>query len=157
MQVLINCVKNSIDAISTRRCRGVGRRGVVRLISGVYPERHGHFLSLSICDDGGGISPKILEQLSSGRRLLTTTKGEKGSGLGLNLVKDFVRRLGGRVRLASAAEDVGDLPAGTVITLCLPSDERTAARGETDGDVLEIVPCHCYTEYRKRIEGLLRE
>jgi nitrogen fixation/metabolism regulation signal transduction histidine kinase len=57
MQVLINCVKNSIDAISTRRCRGVGRWGVVRLISGVYPERHGHFLSLSICDDGGG-SPR---------------------------------------------------------------------------------------------------
>ena len=80
-----------------------------------------------------------------------------GSEAGLNLVKDFVRRLGGRVRLASAAEDVGDLPAGTVITLCLPSNEMTAARGETDGYVLEIVPCDRYTEYRKRIEGLLRE
>ena len=61
------------------------------------------------------------------------------------------------MRLATAAEDVGDLPAGTVITLCLPSNEVTAAIGETDGDVLEIVPCHHYTEYRKRIEGLLRE
>lgn len=57
----------------------------------------------SIEDNGIGIPPKVREQLFDSSKIFSTrgTKGEKGTGLGLTLCKDFVNKNGGELWLES--------------------------------------------------------
>lgn len=69
------------------------------------PEVDGHWVRVSVCDDGAGMPPAILEQVRL-RLYGTTTKRRRGQrggmGLGLYWVQDHLDRLNGRVpRFAS--------------------------------------------------------
>jgi signal transduction histidine kinase len=74
--------------------------------------------SLTIADDGPGIEPKHRASLFT---LFFTTKGEKGTGLGLWLVRSMVEKLGGRIRFRSRTAAECSRP-GTVFNLWIPLD-----------------------------------
>ena len=52
-----------------------------------------------------------------------TTKGDKGTGIGLWVVKGIVERLGGRIAVVSST--TGD--TGTLFTIVLPSSQSASA------------------------------
>jgi signal transduction histidine kinase len=61
------------------------------------------FIEVSIQDTGVGINPEITSKLFSFAKQYTTdgTVGEKGTGLGLPLCKEFVERNGGKIWVES--------------------------------------------------------
>ncbi len=67
-------------------------------------------LSLSVCDDGPGFPPDMLE---SGIRAFVTHRPD-GTGLGLSMVQRFARAQGGQITLANTQ------PHGACVTLLLP-------------------------------------
>ncbi len=71
---------------------------------------------IEVEDTGVGIPQENLEKLFKDRGQLTTrgTADEKGSGLGLLLVKDFVQKNNGRIDVESVVDQ------GTTFTLTLP-------------------------------------
>ncbi|AKQ46188.1 hypothetical protein TH63_12040 [Rufibacter radiotolerans] len=72
---------------------------------------------ISISDQGVGINPDQLKELQQGNLEHVTTygtKGEKGSGIGLNLSKEFVERHGGELVILS------ETGAGSTFTFSVP-------------------------------------
>jgi len=72
--------------------------------------RDGAMLSLRVSDHGSGFAPQILAQLG---KPYQSTKGRPGSGLGLFLVFNVARTLGGKVEVQNAH-------AGAEVTITLP-------------------------------------
>ncbi|KAA6463335.1 HAMP domain-containing histidine kinase [Acidobacteria bacterium AB60] len=86
-QVLLNLVRNAIEATEQRGAKvGVtleGRRDDVRV---------------TVADQGSGISPELQGRLF---QFGATTKGDRGNGMGLWLVKQLVTRHGGAIEVES--------------------------------------------------------
>lgn len=78
---------------------------------------HKNQLNISIEDDGIGICPNRLEELlrNGGINIQTAgTSGEKGSGLGLNICKEFIAAMGGELQIKS------EINKGSTFTVLLP-------------------------------------
>jgi len=78
---------------------------------GLTVSHDGETLVLAVMDDGPGFAPEMLAQFG---KPYQSSKGRPGGGLGLFLVVNVVRKLGGRVIAENAAE------GGAVVTLYLP-------------------------------------
>jgi signal transduction histidine kinase len=115
-QVLSNLVGNAIDAMAHANGRllirsregrhwPTGRRGVV----------------LTVADTGGGMSPQTRAKIYEP---FFTTKGEKGTGLGLWISREIVDRHQGVLRVRSSQSAGG---SGTVFTLFLPCGDESCA------------------------------
>ena len=104
-QLLSNLVVNSRDSMASGG-RLVIRTRAIRSTDGLR-----HWISLTVADTGCGISPEIQKSMFEP---FVTTKGGKGTGLGLWIVKGIVENHTGRIRVRSA---VGK---GTVINLVFP-------------------------------------
>jgi PAS domain S-box-containing protein len=118
-QIVSNLVANSIDAVSgnaTLHVRTsdspVGCNGATRTVR------------LTIADNGAGIS---LENRTRIFEPFFTTKRSVGTGLGLWVTSELVKKQGGRIRLRSR---VGK---GTVFSIWLPADRRVQQREEPSG------------------------
>jgi signal transduction histidine kinase len=105
-QALVNLIGNAIDAMPA------GGHLHVR----VMPVRHGdaHYARITVADTGIGIRQEIRRDLFT---QFFTTKGSRGTGLGLWLTRDIVQRNRGRLRFRSQTEP----PSGTVFTIYLPA------------------------------------
>jgi PAS domain S-box-containing protein len=111
-QALINLIFNAVDAlpeggaitVRTRRLAGTPEE----------PPR----IALEVADDGVGMSPEIRQRCLEP---FFTTKGERGSGLGLAMVYGVVQRHAGEIELESAPG------AGTAVRLVLPVHAAAAA------------------------------
>ena len=103
-QVFLNLVDNGL-----KHCRP-GDRVVVSL----RQEPGG--LACAVCDDGPGIPAQHLPHVTR-RFYRGTPQGEGGSGLGLSLVAEILRRHGSRLEIDSRAE--GD-ETGTDVRFLLP-------------------------------------
>ncbi len=101
-EALVNLIRNSIDAI-----RGAGK---IR----VEVRREYGRIALEVADDGEGMPPEVQEKLF---RPLFTTKGARGTGLGLASVFTIVQRHGGEISLRSKAGE------GTRFLIVLPAVE----------------------------------
>jgi signal transduction histidine kinase len=112
-QVLSNLVTNAIEASSpggrlhlrvrcTRRWSDPGIRGV----------------RVSVGDNGSGIPPDVQRRLGEP---FFTTKGQRGTGLGLWVTRSIVERYGGEIQLRSS---VTPDRHGTVFSLFLPTNLR---------------------------------
>jgi len=105
-QALVNLIGNALDAMPE------GGRLHVRVamvsVNGAPRAR------ITVADTGMGIRPEIRANLFT---QFFTTKGSRGTGLGLWLTRDIVHRNGGRLRFRSR---IGS-PSGTVFTMFLPS------------------------------------
>src|SRR6266704_3681457 len=104
-QLLSNLVVNSRDSMSSGGKLVMRTRGI-RSTDGLR-----RWISLTVADTGCGISPEIRTSMFEP---FVTTKGGKGTGLGLWIVKGIVENHTGRIRLRSA------LGKGTVINLLFP-------------------------------------
>ncbi|MCV6595501.1 MAG: PAS-domain containing protein [Mangrovicoccus sp.] len=97
---LINLILNARDAMG----KGPGQISV-----SARPDDHG-WMEISVCDSGPGFSQEALRQ---GFDLFFTTKGSEGSGLGLCMVYDHARLMGGTARLSNTGQ-------GAMVLLQLP-------------------------------------
>ena len=90
--IMRNLVHNAI--------KNTPAEGIVNISA--YPENLEKTL-IKITDTGSGMSDAQLKKLKSGKPLKTTrgTQGEAGTGLGLMLVMDFVKRNNGKIEFKS--------------------------------------------------------
>ena len=112
-QVLINLAVNSRDAITSAR-HDAGMPGVghisIRVVATVLRDDDrgdwaqlapGHYLCLSVEDDGPGMPPAVLERAFD--PFFTTKPVGAGTGLGLSSVYGAVNQMGGDVHLGGGA------------------------------------------------------
>ncbi len=103
---LVNLVTNALDALAERGATA-GPPGLVEVH--VFPD--GPWLVWTVRDNGPGIPLDVRRRLFQG---LVTTKGSRGTGLGLLSVQKVAREHGGSVRLES------EPGRGTTVSLVLP-------------------------------------
>ncbi len=109
-QVLLNLVRNA--------CEATNRRGAkVSLIMTGKPDA----VEVVIADEGTGIDPAMIPNLF---QFGASTKGEKGNGMGLWVVKQLVEKYGGTVDLESTPGQ------GTQFTVIWPREIPAAPRVE---------------------------
>jgi signal transduction histidine kinase/CheY-like chemotaxis protein len=118
-QVLVNLLSNAIDAL-----RGVKPPRRLVVDSFVADGR----VSVAVTDNGPGVAPEILERLF---RPFATTKGRRGTGLGLYISRQLVREAAGDLGLAQAsgpgARFLLWLPAAPTAKLAEPGAPAGAA------------------------------
>ena len=108
-QILTNLIGNSLDALDSRPVQALW------ISAAIAP--NGQFVQLLVADNGAGIKPEV------GQRLFEpffSTKGEKGTGLGLYISRTLARACGGELALTEPST-LGWVEAPTtVFTLTLP-------------------------------------
>ncbi|MBN1518073.1 GAF domain-containing sensor histidine kinase [Candidatus Sumerlaeota bacterium] len=112
---LLNLVGNAYDALSER---GGEITVSASLVEG--GEEHGvegadRCISVRVIDDGPGIPPEYQEEIFSP---FFSSKGSRGTGLGLPVTKKIIEEHGGRLKLNS------DSTHGTTFTIILPCVEE---------------------------------
>jgi signal transduction histidine kinase len=108
-QVLSNLVGNAVDAMQTET-----KRLLVRSRNGTDWKTGRKGVVFTVADTGAGISPRALRKVFEP---FYTTKGIGGTGLGLWVSEDIVKRHDGVLRVRSRQSDVD---GGTVFTMFLP-------------------------------------
>ncbi len=108
-QIVSNVIANSIDALPE------GGKLHVRFSGPQVLSGHRRMVRLTIADDGEGIARANLKRIFEP---FFTTKESIGTGLGLWVVSELVKKHEGRLRLRSG------LGKGTVLTLWLPVERR---------------------------------
>ena len=98
-QILVNLVTNAVDA------------GPAQVAISVRPAPDGRRVACAVHDTGSGIAPEHLARIFEP---FFTTKGERGTGLGLPVVRDIVHSYGGTITVDSAPG------RGTTFTFELP-------------------------------------
>lgn len=122
-QALVNLIGNALDAMPDGGMLRVRVRSV--MMDGV------RFARLTVGDTGCGIQQDIRGNLFT---QFFTTKGSRGTGLGLWLTRDIVQRNAGRMRYRSRV----NAPSGTVFGIYLPSvpprsaEQQGSAGTQTD-------------------------
>jgi|GEM_PF-699625 len=86
----------------------------------ISSEESSEGLKVNIADSGVGISPDILAQIQKNEGVITTrgTQNEKGSGLGLLIIRDFLQRHGGSLSIES------EPGKGSCFSVFLPRDNQ---------------------------------
>jgi signal transduction histidine kinase len=87
---LLNIVGNALDALEGRE------NSLVSIQSGT--ENNGAWLRVSVTDNGAGIEPDKLADLF---KPFTSTKGARGTGLGLAVSRKVMREHGGDILVQS--------------------------------------------------------
>ncbi len=104
-QVLSNLVVNAKDSMS--------QGGVLRIRTRVFrKDEMKEMIQIVMADTGSGIAENILPTMFEP---FVTTKGERGTGLGLWIVKGIIENHGGKLRVRSK------LGKGTVFSIALPA------------------------------------
>jgi signal transduction histidine kinase len=107
-QILANIIGNATDAMRQGGCL------TIRISNQKQWQRTGCCVRLTIADNGTGIPPDILPTIFEP---FVTTKGETGTGLGLWVTSEIVKKNGWKIRVRSSRN-----PArrGTVFSLVIP-------------------------------------
>lgn len=105
-QALVNLIGNALDAMPD------GGQLHVRVTA--VSVRRQRCVRITVADTGSGIRSEIRPSLFT---QFFTTKGSRGTGLGLWLTRDIVQRNGGKLRFRSRVAS----PSGTVFSIYLPA------------------------------------
>ena len=100
-EVFVNLLRNAVDAIE----------GEGRVTVRTRAEDDGRNVVVEVSDTGAGMSAEVKDKLF---RPLFTTKGERGTGLGLATCYAILRRHGGDIEVTSAPDE------GTTFVVKLP-------------------------------------
>ncbi|HYR19156.1 MAG TPA: ATP-binding protein [Myxococcales bacterium] len=111
-QVFVNLFVNAVQAIGTERARDGRIMVVVR--------REGARVLAEVSDNGPGIPAGMLNRVFE--PFFTTKPAGQGTGLGLFLCRNIVRRHGGELRVRSTAQH------GTTLVVDLPADPTQPER-----------------------------
>ena len=111
-QVLSNLVSNALESMPTK-----GGRLLLRSRCARNWTAGTEGVSITVADTGTGIHPDIRRKIFEP---FFTTKGHSGTGLGLSVSLEIVRRHSGSLRVRSRQKPSG---SGTVFTLFLPSGQ----------------------------------
>ncbi len=111
-QVFTNLIANAIDAM--------GKGGQMRL--SLRPAEGG--VTVAISDTGHGIPAEHLPNIYEA---FFTTKGERGTGVGLWVIKNILDKLGGRIEVVSSTEPGH---SGTCFTVFVPAVVHTRPAGQ---------------------------
>jgi len=115
-QVLMNLLSNALDAVEPRR-------GLIRVVCRYDAENHETVLE--VIDNGVGIAPAMMKHLFE---LFHSTKGNRGTGLGLAVAKKIIDEHEGSIAVRSAPGE------GTTFTIRLPVvHENLADPSQTHG------------------------
>jgi signal transduction histidine kinase len=116
MQVLVNLIRNSVDAVRLQAAAGSSLAGRGRIqIAAETAEREGHdWISISVSDNGPGIHPDVLARLFE--PFVSTRLDSHGTGLGLAVAEGIVREHGGLI----LAKNNVDRP-GATFEIMLPA------------------------------------
>jgi signal transduction histidine kinase len=126
-QVTLNLIGNAVDAI--------GQGGTLK-IRAANARQHSngslHGVRLTIGDTGSGIHPEVRNSLFEP---FVSTKGDTGTGLGLWLSSEIVRKHGGTIQVKSRALAPD---SGTVFSVFLPLELQSGAHGSVhNGSIIE--------------------
>lgn len=110
-QVLINLLVNAIDALSDED-------GEISVSTGLHKTNGDKQVQIKIKDTGSGIPQENLNKIFDP---FYTTKGQKGTGLGLAVVWGIIEKHGGRIDVES------EIGKGTTFIIHLPVVQHTAA------------------------------
>ncbi len=123
-RAILNLITNAMDALA-------GRENAVVMVSGAYEEAR-DLLTIEVADNGAGIAPEDMIHLFE---LFESTKGSKGTGLGLPVSDKIIREHGGRIRVESqpneGARFLIEIPG---IRAAMP---ETAERSSTEATMTE--------------------
>jgi nitrogen-specific signal transduction histidine kinase/CheY-like chemotaxis protein len=110
---LLNLVVNARDALP-RSIRVSAQNLCIdgKLMTKTTKLPAGHYVKLSVADDGVGMSDEIIARAFE--PFFTTKANGKGNGVGLAMVYDFARRANGDVWIES------NEGCGTIVHMCLP-------------------------------------
>ena len=123
-QVFDNLIENAIDALSAGgeiRVRARSRR--------VGPTQR---LVVSVCDNGEGIPRRLWFKIFDP---FFTTKGKTGSGLGLWVSREIVKKHGGTIRVRSAYSPQRH---GSIFTIVLPTSASESSEAQRKGGSLRV-------------------
>lgn len=113
---LVNLLQNAIEAFEEESARREGREIVVEAM----PSEDGGVI-YKVCDNGPGMDAETQQQIFKG---FFSTKGTRGTGIGLMMTKRIVERHGGKIEL------IAGRGTGTCFTIQLPAHPPEAsARG----------------------------
>lgn len=121
-QILLNLLSNAI--------KFTPRDGVIVVMA----KAQGDHLTLAVGDSGPGIAPAELAQLGQRYMQASTTEqtADRGSGLGLSLVKALAEMHGGEMMIESA------LGEGTTVSVTLPVIRQVDGEDTRREDPLEV-------------------
>lgn len=125
-RALLNVVANALDAMSDTE--------EPKLLVQTALENDGKWVQIAVSDNGAGITPEKRDEIF---RPFVSTKGSKGTGLGLTVSRKILREHGGDITVQSQPNK------GSRFTLRLPiltapqaeSVRRTVLAGDTVSDV----------------------
>ena len=116
-QVILNLIGNALDATNPG--------GTLKIrVSNTREHRNGSRpgVRLTVADTGSGIAPEIRTTLFEP---FVSTKGDTGTGLGLWISSEIVRRHSGTIRVKSSNLSQ---PTGTVFSVFLPLEQKDSHR-----------------------------
>jgi signal transduction histidine kinase/CheY-like chemotaxis protein len=116
-QIILNLALNARDAVNGKghvklEAKPIELDAAGATALGILP---GHWVRLSVSDDGAGIAPELLERIFE--PFFTTKSDGRGTGLGLSTVQGIAQQAKGTVKVTSE-------PGNTVFSVWLP--ESTA-------------------------------
>jgi signal transduction histidine kinase/pSer/pThr/pTyr-binding forkhead associated (FHA) protein len=106
-QVLMNLLSNALDAVEQQH-------GLIRVVCRYEPDERETIIE--VIDNGPGIAPSMMPHLFE---LFHSTKGNRGTGLGLAVAKKIVEEHEGSITVRSAPGE------GTTFTIRLPAYHET--------------------------------
>ncbi|MCZ6494485.1 MAG: ATP-binding protein [Planctomycetota bacterium] len=112
-QAVMNLLTNALEAAPPKT-------GIITITTRFLPDRHEARITVS--DNGPGIAPQRHEEVFEA---FHSTKGQRGTGLGLAVTRKIVQEHGGSIELQS---DVG---RGTTIVITLPTDRTDLDSADT--------------------------
>lgn len=107
-QVLANLVGNAVDAMQNH-----GGKLILRTVPAVSPRDGAPGIAITVADTGCGMAPETLSRIFEP---FFSTKGLTGTGLGLWVSRELVKKHHGILRVRSTSMQ----PSGTVFRLFLP-------------------------------------
>ena len=112
-QVLSNLIANAIDSMSRKE-----RRLLIRSRESTEWKTGRSGITLTVADTGSGMSPSTIARIAEP---FFTTKGNKGTGLGLWISRGIIDRHRGSLKVKSRQSEHC---SGTVFTLFLPCENH---------------------------------
>ncbi|MFP5229345.1 MAG: sensor histidine kinase [Acidobacteriota bacterium] len=112
-QVLSNLITNAIEASIAH-----GRLRIRVRCTRSWTDPGVRGIRVSVGDNGSGIPPEVQHRLGEP---FFTTKGQRGTGLGLWVTRSIIQRYGGEIQLRSSVDPQRH---GTVFSIFLPTNMR---------------------------------